>query len=161
MCLGKESTCQCRDMGVAGLTPVSERSPREGNGNLLQYSCLENSMDRGSWQATVNGVSKSQTRLSTYACTHAHLSLQAPTSVFLCLECTKLLPFLGAFTLAVLLPGFPSWCLYQDIPTQHSSLCSRLNTPAQGGGLGPPGSMPSTFSSPARFFSFVYHSPLP
>ena len=36
----------------------------EGNGNPLQYSCLENSMDRGAWQATVHGVTKSQTRLS-------------------------------------------------------------------------------------------------
>ena len=41
-----------------------ERSPGEGNGNLLQYSCLDNSMDRGAWQTTVHGVSKSQTRLS-------------------------------------------------------------------------------------------------
>ena len=37
------------------------RSPGEGHGNPLQYSCLENSMDRGSWQATVHGVTKSQT----------------------------------------------------------------------------------------------------
>ena len=41
--------------------PESERSPAEGNGNLLQYSCLENSMDRGAWQVTVHGVAKSQT----------------------------------------------------------------------------------------------------
>ena len=39
------------------------RSPGEGNGNPLQYSCLENSVDRGAWQATVHGVAKSQTRL--------------------------------------------------------------------------------------------------
>ena len=43
---------------------VSGRSPGEGNGYPLQYSCLENSMDRGVWQATVHGVTKSQTRLS-------------------------------------------------------------------------------------------------
>ena len=41
----------------------SGRSPEEGNGNLLQYSCLENPMDRGAWQATVCRVAKSQTRL--------------------------------------------------------------------------------------------------
>ena len=41
----------------------SGRSPGEGNGNPLQYSCLENSVDRGAWQATVHGVAKSQTRL--------------------------------------------------------------------------------------------------
>ena len=42
----------------------SGKSPGEGNGNPLQYSCLENSMDRGAWWATVHGVAKSQTRLS-------------------------------------------------------------------------------------------------
>ena len=41
--------------------------PGIGNGNSLQYSCLENLMDRGAWQATVHGVAKSQTRLSTHA----------------------------------------------------------------------------------------------
>ena len=40
-------------------------SPGEGNGNVLQYSCLGNPMDRGAWQATVHGVAKSWTRLST------------------------------------------------------------------------------------------------
>ena len=49
----------------AGLIPGSGRSPGEGNGNRLQHSCLENSMDRGAWQATVHGVAKSQTWLST------------------------------------------------------------------------------------------------
>ena len=47
--------------GAAGLIPGSGRSPREGNGNPLQYSCLRNPMDRGAWWATVVGVSKSQT----------------------------------------------------------------------------------------------------
>ena len=42
----------------------SRRSPGEGNGNSLQYPCLENSMDRGTWMAIVNGVTKSWTRLS-------------------------------------------------------------------------------------------------
>ena len=44
-----------------GLIPGLGRSPGVGNGNLLQYSCLENSMDRGAWQVTVHGVTKSQT----------------------------------------------------------------------------------------------------
>ena len=43
-----------------------EDSPGEGNGNPLQYFCLENSTDRGAWQATVHGVAKSQTQLSTH-----------------------------------------------------------------------------------------------
>ena len=45
----------------AGWIPGSGRSPGEGNVNPLQYSCLENSMDRGPWRATVHGVKKSQT----------------------------------------------------------------------------------------------------
>ena len=49
--------------GNAGSIPGSGRSPGEGNGNPFQYSCLENSMDRGAWWATVHGVAKNQTRL--------------------------------------------------------------------------------------------------
>ena len=52
-----------------GLIPGSGRSPGEGNGNPFQYSCLENSMDRGAWQATVHGVTKSWSRLSDYTFT--------------------------------------------------------------------------------------------
>ena len=47
--------------GDPGLIPGLERAPGEGNGNPLQYSCLENLMDRGAWPATVHGVTKSQT----------------------------------------------------------------------------------------------------
>ena len=47
--------------GDAGLIPGSGRSPGEGNGNPFWYSCLENSMDRGIWQATVHGVARSWT----------------------------------------------------------------------------------------------------
>ena len=54
----------------AGDTPGSERSPGVGNGNLLQYSCLKNSMDRGAQHATVHGVEKSQTCLRVCACAH-------------------------------------------------------------------------------------------
>ena len=49
-----------------GLIPGSGRSPREGNGNPLHYSCLENSMDRGAWWSTVHGVTKTGTRLSNW-----------------------------------------------------------------------------------------------
>ena len=51
--------------GAMGLIPGLGKSPGEGNGNPLQYSCLENSMDRGAWRATVHGVAKSLTGLST------------------------------------------------------------------------------------------------
>ena len=50
--------------GDTGSVPELGKTPGEGNGNPLQYSCLENSMDKGAWQATVHGVAKSQTRLS-------------------------------------------------------------------------------------------------
>ena len=52
---GKESACTAGD---PGLNPVSGRSPGEGKGNPLQYSCLENSMDRGTWQPIVHGLQK-------------------------------------------------------------------------------------------------------
>ena len=58
---GKESACNAEGLGSI---PGLGRSPREGNGNPLQYSCLENPMDRGAWWATVHGVAKSQTQLS-------------------------------------------------------------------------------------------------
>ena len=51
----KESVLNAED---PGLIPGSERAPGEGNGNPLQHSCLENSMDRGAWRVTVHGVVK-------------------------------------------------------------------------------------------------------
>ena len=52
--------------GDVGLIPGPGRSPGEGNGNPLQCSCVENPMDREAWQATVHGVTKSQTQLSDF-----------------------------------------------------------------------------------------------
>ena len=52
------------DIRGIGSIPALGRSPGEGNGYSLQSSCLENPMDRGAWQATVHGVTKSRTRLS-------------------------------------------------------------------------------------------------
>ena len=54
---GKESACNGGDLGSI---PGSGRSPGKGNGNPLQYSCLENSIDRGAWWATVHEVAKNQ-----------------------------------------------------------------------------------------------------
>ena len=54
----KESSCSTGDLGPV---PGSGTSPGEGNGYPLQYSCLENSMDRGDWQARVHGVTESDT----------------------------------------------------------------------------------------------------
>ena len=61
---GKEATkppANAGDEREAGWIPGWERSPGVGNGNPLQYSCLENSMGRGAWLATVHGATKSQT----------------------------------------------------------------------------------------------------
>ena len=58
---GKESVYIAGDLGSI---PGLGRSPGEGNANPLQYSCLENPMDRGAWWATVLGITKSQTQLS-------------------------------------------------------------------------------------------------
>ena len=60
---GKESTCSVGDLGlISGMG----RSPREGKGCPLHYSCLENSKDRGPWQTIVHGVTKSWTQLSNF-----------------------------------------------------------------------------------------------
>ena len=73
-CLGgsdsKESACSARDPCSV---PGSGISPGEGNGTPLQYSCLENPMDRGAWWATVHGVAKGRTRLSDQAHSYSHL----------------------------------------------------------------------------------------
>ena len=60
---GKEFVCHVGDLS---LIPGFGRSPGEGNGSALQCSCLENSMDRGAWRATVHGAAKSWTGLSNF-----------------------------------------------------------------------------------------------
>ena len=57
----KESDCNTEDARDVDLIPESGRSPEGGSGNPLQYSFLENSMDRGDWQATLQGIVKSLT----------------------------------------------------------------------------------------------------
>ena len=69
----KSEKCACNEGDPDSMTG-SGKSPREGNGNPLQYSCLENPMDGGAWQATVQGVSKSQTRLTNnHTCTYVYI----------------------------------------------------------------------------------------
>ena len=62
--MGKESACSAGDTDDIGLISGLGRSPGGGNGNPLQYSCLENPMDRGTLWATVHGVAKSGAQLS-------------------------------------------------------------------------------------------------
>ena len=75
----KVSACNAEDLGSI---PGSGRSPGEGNGNPLQYSCLENTMDGGAWWATVHGFRKSQTRLRDFTFTfrEATCSLGSPNN---------------------------------------------------------------------------------
>ena len=66
---GSEVKASAHNAGDLGSIPGLGRSPGEGNGNPLQYSCLENPMDGGAWWATVHEVAKSQTRLSNFTFT--------------------------------------------------------------------------------------------
>ena len=66
---GSEVKTSACNVGGQGSIPGLGRSPGEGNSNPLQYSCLENPMDRGAWWAILHGVAKSWTRLSN--CTHS------------------------------------------------------------------------------------------
>ena len=63
--------------GAAGLIPGSGRFPGVGNGNPVQYSCLEYSMDRGAWRATIHGATNSQAQLSNWAQAHRKYLLRA------------------------------------------------------------------------------------
>ena len=67
---GLEVKVSASNVGDSGSIPGSGRSPGEVNGNPLQYSCLENPLDRGAWQATVHGVAKSRTRPSDFTSLH-------------------------------------------------------------------------------------------
>ena len=60
----KEFTCNAGDMGDASSIPGSGKSPGEENGNPLQYSCLKNPTERGAWQGSVYGITKSWTWMS-------------------------------------------------------------------------------------------------
>ena len=93
-----------------GLISGSRRSPGGGNGTPLQYSCLENPIDKGAWQATVHGVVKSCTRLSNWACRHVliHLSTTSISWASLPLDVSCL----PAWGIGELGPHF-SWFLYK------------------------------------------------
>ena len=88
MCIGgsevKASACNVGDLG---LIPGLGRSPGEGNGNPLQYSCLENPIDRGAWWATVHGVVKSRTQLSDFTLLHMHMYVCVLSNSVMCDSC--------------------------------------------------------------------------
>ena len=68
--MAKNMPTNAGDPGDVSLIPGSRRSPRVGDGNPLQYSCLENSMGRGTWQATVPGLKKELDMMCTRGHTH-------------------------------------------------------------------------------------------
>ena len=90
----KNPLANAGDTRDSGLIPGMGRFPRVGNGNPLQYSCLENFMDRGAWRATVHGVAKSRVLLSTHAYTH---SLCSRPSLTCCWEGRRTVSFHARF----------------------------------------------------------------
>ena len=72
---GSDSKASAYNVGDLGSIPGSGRSPGEGNGNPLQYSCLENPMDRGTWWATVHGVAKESDTTERLHFTSLHMIL--------------------------------------------------------------------------------------
>ena len=100
-CLGNVYVCVCVCLCTC-IDPHwihgSGRSPGEGNGNTLQYSCLENPMDRGAWRATVHGVTKNQIGLSN---SHFHLYIYIYIYIYIYTKfssCKTQKPKLGALS---------------------------------------------------------------
>ena len=119
---GKVSAC---NVGDPGSIPGSGRSSGAGTGSPLQYSCLENFMDRGAWGAVVPWVTKSQTKLSDY---HLMTSLNRYVVVK---SQTRLSDFTFTF-------HFPA--LEKEMATHSSVLAWRIPGPGEPGGLLPTGS---------------------
>ena len=99
----KNRPAKVGDKRDTGSIPGLARSPGEGNGNPLPYSCLGNSMDRGAWQATVHGAAKSQTRLTTH--THT-LGCSFPCMVLPLLICATLRQSMAQSCLFILSPVY-------------------------------------------------------
>ena len=112
---GKESACNVGDLGSI---PALGRSPGWGHGNPLQYSCLENSMDRGAWQTTIQGVTESDTTeqltLSLHYVPPEFMFFHYPTHFF---SCYKLSPWWCPRPSDLL--GLPWWLSWYRIHWQY------------------------------------------
>ena len=86
---GSEVKASAWNAGDLGSISGSGISPGEGNGNPLQYSCLENPVDRGAWWATVHGVTNSWTRLKRLSMHSALLTMPKPLTVWITINCGK------------------------------------------------------------------------
>ena len=96
---GKASNCNAGDLGSI---PGSGRPPGEGNGNPLQYSCLENPIDRDAWWATVHGIAKSRTQLSDFTFSISFLSIHKSIKyTYLCMYKHLCIVFLNFTFLAL------------------------------------------------------------
>ena len=96
---GKEPACQCRRQRRCRLDLGSRRYPGVGNGNPVQYFCLENFMDRGAWQGIVYGATKSLTQLNTCMRTYTHTHTHTHTHVGLAFHVPGNIRSLASFTL--------------------------------------------------------------
>ena len=101
---GKASACNA---GNRGSIPGSGRSPGEGNGNPLQYSCLENPMDGESWKATVHGVAERRRRLSDFTYLPYKLVLFGTLKI-----CSFFLTAVNGYSLYLSVIGLSHRCLF-------------------------------------------------
>ena len=95
---GSEGKVFACNAGNWASIPGSGRAPGVGNGNPLQYSCLENPMDRGAWKAIVHGVTQSRTHLSMHACTRGWNCLKYFMGLGICTHRDQLLTFMGVLS---------------------------------------------------------------
>ena len=147
----KESACNAADLG---LIPGLGRSLGKGNGNSLQYSCLENFTDRGAWKATVHGIPKSGTHLSF----HFYNSKHQPSSTFFLIGWTEILSlklkykiFCAPLHCTHACSGFRNIPL--SFPSQNAQSCLTLCGPMC---CSPPGSSAVFFQ--AKYWSWLSFS---
>ena len=103
---GSDGKVSVYKAGDPGSIPRLGRSAEEGNGNSLQYYCLENPMDRGAWQATVHGVAKSRTRLKNFTSFHCKIKNILGVFVFMYYLCDK---YYKTITVQYCIASFVSW----------------------------------------------------
>ena len=126
-----------RNAGYLGSIPVLGRSPGEGNGIPLQYSCLENPMDRGGWEATVHGVAKSQPQLSDFtffSFFHSRDEVTLASRSCVSISCSVASDSATAWTVASQAPlsmGFSRQEYCSGVPSPSPGIC-----PTQGSNLG-------------------------